>query len=81
MELVLDDYSDGFGETGRFLEPGLDIAAIIAAKIGQRDQRLRASAEIVILVAIEDAQALGSSPCISARLIGLSGCTVDTACL
>ena len=73
MQFVLDHDSDCFREAGGFFEPGVDIAAVVAAKVGQRDQRLRASAEIVILVAIEDAQALGSSPCISARLIGLSG--------
>ena len=81
MDLFLDDYADRLGETGCLLQPCLNVPTIVAAKIRQRDQRLRTATELVIIVAIEDAQALGSSPCISARLIGFSGCTVDTACL
>ena len=81
MELVFDHDSDRLGEASRFLEPCFDVATIVAAEIWQRDQRLGAAAELVIVVAVEDAQALDSSPCISARLIGFSGCTVDTACL
>ena len=73
MELFLDDDSDRLGQPGRLLQPGFDVAARVAAEIRQRDQRSRAATIFVIVVAIEDAQALGSSPCISARLIGFSG--------
>ena len=80
MEPVGDLDSDRLGEARRFLEPRGGVAARFGAEIGKDDEGAGA-AGVIALLAVEDAQAAGSSSSASAKFTGCSGCPVETACL
>ena len=82
MQPFDDVDADRLGETSSLVEARLDVAGIVvAAEIRKGDDGAGAAREIVVGIAIEDAQAADSSSSWSMKLTGRSGCTVETACL
>jgi hypothetical protein len=77
MELLGDLDADRLGEAGGFVEPCLRVAAGLPApplaKIRESDDGAGAAAEILVRIAVEDAQAADSSSSASTRLTGCSG--------
>jgi len=81
MQTLFDLDADRLGKAGGFVEPRADVADAVLAGVGQGNDRARAARDVSIGLAVENAQARGSSACASIRLTGCSGCTVEMACL
>jgi hypothetical protein len=80
-QLLLDLDPDRLGQTRRLIETRFRASAGVAAQFGKRDDRLRASCNLIALVALKPAQLSDSSSSDSTKLTGRSGCTVEIACL
>jgi hypothetical protein len=81
MELVGDVDADRFGEARRLVEARFDVAARRAAEVGKSDDGAGAAGEIRVVAVESGGQAPCSSSWASTKLMGLSGCTVEMACL
>jgi hypothetical protein len=81
VELAGDVDADRLGKARRLVETRLDIPAGRGAAIGKSDDGACAAGEIRLVTVESGGQALCSSSCASTRSSGLSGCTVEMACL
>jgi hypothetical protein len=73
--------TDRLGKPSRFVEPRFDVARRRRSEVGKCDDGARAAGEIRLVAVEAGGQAPCSSSCASTKLIGLSGCTVEMACL
>jgi hypothetical protein len=81
VELVGDVDADRFGKARGLVEACFDVPAGGAPEIGESDDGARAAGEIRLVAVKSGGQAPCSSSCASTRSIGLSGWTVEMACL
>jgi uncharacterized metal-binding protein len=81
MQLLDHLDADRLGEPSRLVETRVGVAAGGAAEVRKGDDGA-GTARIFRVAAVEaGGQAGCSSSCASMKLIGLSGCTVEIACL
>jgi hypothetical protein len=81
MKPVGDIDADRLGKASRLVEARFDVTAGGAAEVGKGDDGARAAGEIRVVAVESGGQAPCSSSWASTKLIGLSGCTVEMACL
>jgi hypothetical protein len=81
MELSGNVDADRLGKAGGFVETRGGVAAGGAAEVRKGDDGAGAAGKFRVAAFEAGAQAICSSSCASTKLIGLSGCTVETACL
>jgi hypothetical protein len=81
VKLLYDLDSDRLRKPCGLIEARVGIAARGAAEIGKGDDRAGAARELRVAAVEAGAQEPCSSSWLSTKLTGLSGCTVEIACL